>query len=54
MEQKRGGRGNKDFKKLDKLVPGVGTLKRGWGGGAGTPLRNTVGVDGGAGVRVCE
>ena len=33
MEQKRGGRGNKDFKKLDKLVPGVGTLKRGWGGG---------------------
>ena len=32
MEQKRGGRGNKDFKKLDKLVPGVGTLKRGWGG----------------------
>ena len=52
MEQKRGGRGNKDFRKLDKLVPGVGTLKRGWA--AGTPLRNTVGVDGGAGVRVCE
>ena len=31
------GRGNKDFKKGDKLGQGVGALKK--GGGAGTPLR---------------
>ena len=52
MKQKRG-RGNKDFKKGDKLVQGVVALKR-WGGGAGTSLRKKGGGEGGAEAGVCE
>ena len=33
------GRGNKDFKKGEKLGQGVGTLKK---GGVGTPLRTMI------------
>ena len=51
MEQKRG-RGNKDFKKGDKLVQGVVALKRWWG--SGTSLQNKGGVEGGAEAGVCE
>ena len=46
------GRGNKDFKKGDKLVQGVVALKRWWG--AGTSLQNKGGVEGGAEAGVCE
>ena len=46
------GRGNKDFKKGDKLVQGVGTLKRWWE--AETSLRNKGEAEGGTGTGLCE
>ena len=46
MEQKRG-EGTQRFKRRGQLGKGVGALKRGGGGEAGTPLQTMTG-DGGA------